>query len=82
MAGFRKTVSSMAICPLARECRNNVCVFRADRVHGYPLAPSNKEERDKAKEIEKIIGKKMYVPYFTVQFRNGTADTICPDFTE
>jgi hypothetical protein len=81
MGRFRKTISSIGLCPLARECRNNVCLLRADKIHGYPLTPSTKDEQNKAKEIESKIGK-TYLPQFITQLRDGKVDVVCPDFTD
>lgn len=77
----RRVISSIMLCPIARECKNNVCILRADKVHGYPLTASTKAEQDKAKEIEKRIGR-TYLPQFTTQLRDNKVDVICPDFMD
>ena len=77
----RKVISSFNLCPLARECRNNVCMLRANKIRNYPLTPSTKQEQDLAKSIEKEIGR-VYLPRFETILRNDHIQVICPDFME
>lgn len=81
MTNHKKVIASIPLCPLARECKNNVCVLRAEKVYGYPITPSTKQEQEKAIEIEKKIGR-TYFPYLETQLRNGKVNVICPDFME
>ncbi len=64
---MRRIISDVLLCPLARECGNNPCLLRMVGAFNYPISPSIQSERDKARDIEKRVGSKGYVPAMETQ---------------
>lgn len=77
---MRRVIAHVSPCPLARECGNNPCLLRMVGAFNYPVSPSIQSERDKARDIEKRVGGKGYVPMMETRLREGELQIICPDF--